>query len=158
MEQWIMRIKEAATLNVTACSPDTDLAAAAKIMWDGDCGAVPVVNDERRIVGLITDRDICIAAATRAASPANIRVGDVMSAEVHTCRPHDDVRSALKTMRDQKVRRVPVVDEQQRLIGIVSLNDLVAHAGCRKDAEVAGDEFLETMKAICAHRAATMAA
>jgi CBS domain-containing protein len=147
-----MRIQEVSTPNVKACSPDTDLAAAAKIMWDDDCGAVPVVNDERRVVGMITDRDICIAAATRAASPANIRVHEVMSAQVHTCHPQDDVRSALKIMREQRIRRIPVVDERLRLTGILSLNDLVAHAGCRKDADIQGDEFIDTMKAICAHR------
>jgi len=153
-----MRIQEASAPKVKACNPDMDLAAAAKIMWDEDCGAVPVVSEDRHIVGLITDRDICIAAATRDASPAHIRVGDVMSAQVHTCRPLDDVRSALKTMREQRVRRLPVVDEQQRLIGILSLNDLVAHAAFRKDAEVPGDELLDTMKAICAHRPVTVGA
>ena len=147
-----MTVQEISTARVKACSPDTDLAAAAKIMWDGDCGAVPVVNDERRLVGMITDRDICIAAATRATIPADIRVRDVMTPKVHTCRPQDDVRTVLRTMKEQRVRRVPVVDEQQRLIGIVSLNDLVAHAECRKDAAVSGEQFIDTMKAICAHQ------
>jgi CBS-domain-containing membrane protein len=153
-----MTIQEVLTPNVKSCSPDTDLAAAAKIMWDGDCGTVPVVNEERRVIGMITDRDICIAAATRATSPANIRAHEVMSAQVYTCRPEDDVRTALNTMKEQRVRRLPVVDQQQRLLGIVSLNDLAARAECRKGADVPGDEFLDTMKAICAHPAVTMAA
>jgi CBS domain-containing protein len=152
-----MRIQELSTPNVKACSPDTNLAAAAKIMWDDDCGAVPIVDDERHVVGMITDRDICIAAATRASSPADIRVHEVMSTQVHSCHPHDDVRSVLKIMREQRIRRIPVVDERQRLTGIVSLNDLVAHAACRKDAGIQGDEFIDTMKAICAHRGETMA-
>jgi CBS domain-containing protein len=77
---------------------------------------------------------------------------------VYTCRPDDDVRTALKTMREQRVRRLPVVDRQRQLAGIVSLNDLVSRAEFRKGADVPGDEFLDTMKAICAHRAATMVA
>jgi CBS domain-containing protein len=153
-----MILHDLLTSSVKSCSPDTDLAAAAKMMWDGDCGAVPVVDEDRHVVGMITDRDICIAAATRATAPSNIRARDVMSTDVHTCRSDDDVRSALKTMKEQRVRRLPVVDEQQRLVGIVSLNDLVAHAECRKGADVPGEEFLETMKAIGTHAAATIAA
>src|SRR5262249_52787220 len=148
-----MRIQDVSTPAAKSCNPETNLAAAAKIMWDSDCGAVPVVDGDRRVLGMITDRDICIAAATRSTSPANIPVQDVMTAHVHACHPQDDVRSALKVMREQRVRRLPIVDEQQRLVGIVSLNDLVAHAGCRRDAAIQGDELIDTVKAICAHRA-----
>jgi CBS domain-containing protein len=148
-----MVLQDILTPDVKSCRPDTDLAAAAKMMWDGDCGCVPVVDDERHVVGMITDRDICIAAATRSAAPSNIRASEVMQTDVQACRSNDDVRSALQMMRDRRVRRLPVVDQQQRLVGIVSLNDLVAHAECRRGAEVPGEEFLETMKAICAHPA-----
>jgi CBS domain-containing protein len=152
-----MKIHEVATPNAKWCDPDTDLAAAAKIMWDDDCGAVPVLDEERRVVGMVTDRDTCIAAATRSTSPANIRVREVMSGRVRACHLHDEVRSALRAMGEQRVRRLPIVDEQQRLVGIISLNDLVAHAGYRKDAGIQGDEFIDAMKAICAHRAAAAA-
>ena len=146
-----MIVKEILTSDVKSCSADTDLATAAKIMWDGDCGAVPVVNDERNVIGMITDRDICIAATTRSASPADIRVRDVMSGEVHACALGDDVRVALNTMKEQRVRRLPVLDGQQRLAGIISMNDLVMRAECRKGANVPGEDFLETLKSICAH-------
>src|SRR5262245_43040666 len=89
-----MIVKEVAALNVKSCSPDTDLASAAKIMWDCDCGAVPVVNEGRIVVGILTDRDICIAAATRAAAPSQIRVPDVMSKDTAVCVVEDDVLSA----------------------------------------------------------------
>jgi len=123
-----MTVQEVLTPNVKTCTADTDLAIAAKIMWDGDCGTVPVVNYERKVVGMITDRDICIAAATRATSPANICVRDVMSGRVYTCSPDDEVLRALKIMKEQRVRRLSVVDRDQRLVGILSLNDLVARA------------------------------
>ena len=148
-----MKVHEVATPNAKWCDPNTDLAAAAKIMWDDDCGAVPVLDEQRRVVGMVTDRDICIAAATRATSPSNIRVGEIMSQRVHACHPHDEVRSALRAMGEQRVRRLPIVDEQERLVGIISLNDLVLHAGSRKDSGIQGDEFIDAMKAICAHRA-----
>jgi len=148
-----MKVHEVATPNAKWCDPNTDLAAAAKIMWDDDCGAVPVLDEQRRVVGMVTDRDICIAAATRATSPSNIRVGEIMSQRVQACHLHDEVRSALRAMGEQRVRRLPIVDEQERLVGIISLNDLVLHAGFRKDSGIQGDEFIDAMKAICAHRA-----
>jgi len=109
-----------------------------------------VVNDQRNVIGMITDRDICIAAATRSATPADIRVRDVMSGEVHACALGDDVHVALKTMKEQRVRRLPVLDGQERLAGIISMNDLVMRAECRARAAVSGEEFLETLKSICA--------
>jgi CBS domain-containing protein len=153
-----MTVKDLAAFDVKSCSPDTDLATAAKLMWDGDCGAVPVVNDERRILGMVTDRDICIAAATRGSKPSDIRVQDVMSRNVATCRATDDVHDALKTMKEARVRRLPVVDGQERLTGILSLNDIVMRAECRPNAAVSGERFLEALKAIGTPARETVAA
>lgn len=146
-----MKVRDLMSVDVKTCSEDTDLSTATKMMWDGDCGIVPVVDGNRRVAGVVTDRDICVAAATRSLSPATIRVRDVMSKTVATCSDTDDARVALATMKDRRVRRLPVVDRQQRLVGVVSLNDLVARAECRRDAEIPGEEFLDAMKAICAH-------
>ena len=147
-----MRVKELQTSDVKSCSGDTDLAAAATIMWDCDCGVVPVVDNERKVIGVITDRDICIATATRSTVPSEIRVRDVMSGQdLHSCGPDDDVRTALATMKTHRVRRLPVLDRQQRLVGIISMNDLVMRAEGRRGADVPGEEFLETLQAICAH-------
>jgi CBS domain-containing protein len=120
-------------------------------MWDGDCGVVPVVNEERKVVGMLTDRDICIAAATRTAAPAEIRVRDVMSKDTAVCVAEDDVLTVLKTMKDRRVRRLPVVDAQGRLAGIISLNDMVMRTARRPGAGVSGDVFLETLRSISAH-------
>ncbi|HEY3884039.1 MAG TPA: CBS domain-containing protein [Vicinamibacterales bacterium] len=153
-----MTVKDIMTSNVKSCDENTDLATAAKLMWDGDCGIVPVVNDQKRIVGVITDRDICIAAATRAADPATIQVRDAMSRPVRTCAHTDDVRNVLTALRDRRVRRLPVVDEQNRLVGVISMNDLVARAECRRGAELPGEEFLETLKAVSTHATAGVTA
>lgn len=153
-----MAVKDFMTSNVKSCNADTDLSTVAKMMWDGDCGAIPVVNDSQNVIGMITDRDICIAAGTRATSPSNIRVRDVMSGDVYACAPDDDVQTALKTMREQRIRRLPVLDRQERMAGIISMNDLVIGAECRKGADVPGEEFLNTLKAICAHTGPTVSA
>src|SRR5262245_13567924 len=146
-----MFVKEVASLNVKACGPDTDLAGAAKIMWDCDCGVVPVVDEGRRVVGVLTDRDICIAAATRGSKPSDVPVRDVMSRDVATCRAGDDLHAALNTMKAYRVRRLPVLDADGRLAGIVSLNDLVLRADGRPRADVPADALLETLRSISTH-------
>jgi CBS domain-containing protein len=146
-----MVVREIAARDAKSLSPDADLASAAKIMWDCDCGAVPVVNEDRRVVGMVTDRDICIAAATRAAVPSSIPVRDVMSREVASCKADDDVRNALKTMKERRIRRLPVLDSDGRLAGMLSINDLVMRTDTRAGAAVPGELFLDTLKAISAH-------
>jgi CBS-domain-containing membrane protein len=146
-----MTVRDRANFDVKPCSPDADLASAAKIMWDCDCGVVPVVNDDRRVVGMVTDRDICIAAATRASRPSDVQVRDVMSQNVASCKSGDDAHAALKAMKEHRVRRLPVLDAEGRLVGIISMNDLVVRAGCGSKADVSGEAFLDTLKAICAH-------
>ena len=153
-----MLVKELVTSDVKSCSPDTDLAMAATMMWDGDCGAVPVVNEERRVVGMLTDRDICIAAATRGAKPSDVRVRDVMSQDLASCRLTDNVHDALTKMKSARVRRLPVLDDQGRLAGILSLNDVAMRAECRPNAAVSGEAFLDAMKGICTHTRQTVAA
>ena len=147
-----MTVKEIQTSDVKTCGRDTDLATVAKLMWDGDCGAVPVVGDDRRVIGMITDRDICIAAATRARTPSEIRAGDVITGNgIHAVKPDDEVRVALRMMRKHRVRRLPVVDQQQRLTGILSISDLVINASSTLPDSVPAQELLETLQAICAH-------
>ena len=146
-----MRVQELMSTHVQACDANADLAKVAKMMWDGDCGIVPVTDGNRNVIGVVTDRDICIAAATRATAPAAIRARDVMSQEVFTCDQRDDVRQVLATLKDRRVRRLPVVDAEARLVGIISLNDLVRAADCRRTSAIPGEDFLDTMKAISAH-------
>jgi CBS domain-containing protein len=144
-----MKAKDLQTADVQTCTPDSNLASAAQIMWECDCGVVPVVDEHRKLLGMITDRDICIATATRSSAPADIQVRSVMTTgTLYSCRPDDDVRSVLATMGKYRVRRLPVVDRDNRLIGIVSVNDLVRHADYRAGAEVSGTEFLEALQSI----------
>lgn len=153
-----MTVRELAAFDVKSCSPDTDLATAAQLMWDGDCGAVPVVSEQRKVIGMVTDRDICIAAATRGSKPSDIQVRDLMSRDLATCRATDEVNDVLKTMKAARVRRLPVVDDQERLTGIVSLNDIVMRADCRPNAAVSGERLLDALKAISSHARETVAA
>jgi CBS domain-containing protein len=146
-----MKVKDLQTSDVRVCTPDTNLAAAAQIMWECDCGVVPVVDEDRMLLGMITDRDICIATTTRSAAPADIPVRSVMTTgTVHFCRPDDNVRDVLATMGTHRVRRLPVLDKTNRLVGILSLSDLVRRAEHRSGAEVPAAEFLEALQSISA--------
>ncbi len=136
--------------------PDTNLAAAAQKMWDSDCGALPVLNVQCQVIGMITDRDICMAAATKNKPASNITVWETVSKKVYTCHLSDDVHTALDIMKREKVRRLPVVDEDGRLQGIVAMNDFVLLAGEGKGAKAPAlsyEDVVRTMKAISAHRA-----
>jgi CBS domain-containing protein len=144
-----MKVQEVMTEDVKTCSPDTNLAAATALMWEYDCGALPVVANGKTPVGMITDRDIAMAVGTRGRSPQDIRVDEVMSAQLFACAPDDDIHAALKTMRKDKVRRLPVVTDGT-LEGILSLNDVVLQAQ-KGDAELDYDDVVSTFKALCEH-------
>ena len=145
-----MKVKEIMTSDVKSCSLETDLASAAKIMWEEDCGAVPVTDGGGNVIGMITDRDICIAAATRSQAEGQIQVREVLSRPLQACTPNDDVQSALETMRTQQLRRLPVVDGGGRLQGIVSLHDVAIQARGRQSAGISASDVLDTYIAITA--------
>jgi len=150
-----MKVKEIMTSNPKACTPATTLAEAALLMWDGDCGVLPIVTDGRKVVGLITDRDICMATATKYCSPADIAVEEVSSGNVYSVTADDDVRKALETMKEHKVRRLPVVDADETLIGVLSMNDVVLQAqdaSEKKATAIPYTDVVKTYKAICEHR------
>ncbi len=149
-----MKVKEIMTANPKACTTTTNLAEAASFMWDYDCGILPVVSDEGRVVGLITDRDICIAGATKNRNLSDLAVEEIVTGNVYSCAPEDDVRSALYTMQQRKVRRLPVIAPDGALEGILSLNDVTFIAKETPDKKVPGISFrdlVETFKAVCAH-------
>jgi CBS domain-containing protein len=120
-----MLVEDLMTREVEACRPEASLAEAAGVMWRRDCGAVPVVGDDGSVAGIITDRDICMALATRQAYASDVRVEEVMSREVVSCTPEDDAEEALEVMRRRQLRRLPVVDSRGQLAGIVSLADVL---------------------------------
>jgi CBS domain-containing protein len=144
-----MKIKDLMTREPATCTPGTNLAAAAKLMLDADCGILPVVDDDSKLVGVVTDRDMYIALATRNRLASQITVGEVARTQVFTCGPDDDVESALATMRQHHVRRLPVEGFGGTVAGIVSMNDIVLAAGARKP--VRNEAVVETLQAICAH-------
>lgn len=139
------RVKDVCRREIKACGPDETLAEAAACMWTFDCGIMPVVDDERRLLGVVTDRDICMAVATRDQRASKLRVREVMTADLARCAPDEDLASALGKMARVQVRRLPVVDASGALLGMLSIGD-VLRSGPEED-ELAR-EALRTLRAI----------
>jgi CBS-domain-containing membrane protein len=155
-----MRVEELMTKSVRTCRPEDSLNRAAQIMWDHDCGAVPVVSSdgEGRLVGMITDRDLSMAAYTRGRTLGEIAVQDVMARDLQCCQPADTLAEAEHGMRRARVRRLPVVDESGHVVGLLSLADLAREAAKQRGSKrptVREKEVAETLAAICEPRQAT---
>jgi CBS domain-containing protein len=118
------------TRTVQMIGPNATLEEAASRLWQRDCGALPVLDAQtgRRVIGMITDRDVCMAAWSRGSALRELRVSEVMARELVTCHPDDSIREAHRRMRNGQVRRLPVVDEHGDLVGVVALTDLVRRA------------------------------
>ncbi|HYL98121.1 MAG TPA: CBS domain-containing protein [Blastocatellia bacterium] len=150
-----MKVQEVMTANVKCCKPDNNLSEVVALMWDNDCGSLPVLADDGTVAGLVTDRDIAVAVGTKNRLPSDIKVGEVMTRRVFGCAPDDDIHTALKTMRRDHVRRLPVIDEEGRLRGILSMNDVALHSqkfDGHKTPNLGYDDVVNTFKAICEHR------
>jgi CBS domain-containing protein len=143
-----MKVRDIMTTDLRVCTPDTTLAEAADLMWQGDCGFLPVV-DEGELVGVVTDRDMYVALGTQNARAADLRVGAVATTDLTTCTPEDDVLAALSAMSGARVRRLPVVGFGTSLLGVLSLNDILLAAG--EGSSVQPRDVIETLQAICGH-------
>ena len=156
-----MKVRDVMTHPAISCGPENNLSEVVKIMWDADCGAVPVVDQDRNLIGVITDRDIAITAGTQNRLPSDIRVAEAMSDTVYSCTPDQDILGALKTMRSEKVRRLPVVNNNGQLEGLLSVNDIALRADNSEGAQTSGlsyEDLVSTLRAIFEHRTASAAA
>jgi predicted transcriptional regulator len=125
-------------------------------MWACDCGAIPVTEmGTGHVIGMITDRDICMATWSREQAPISLAVSDAMSRELFSCSPDDDVATVENLMRDKQIRRVPVLDDERRLVGILSIADIATESqrgGALASSELASDEIATTLANICQPR------
>lgn len=113
------------TKDVLFCTSGDGLDRAAAIMWEKDCGVVPIVDAEKRVVGIITDRDICIAVSTQNRRPSELKVEEIACRKVVCSLPTDNIRDTFKLMKKNKVKRLPVTSQNGELVGIISLTDIL---------------------------------
>lgn len=144
-----MFVRDLMKESVHTCHAGESLECAARVMWEHDCGVVPIVDDAQRVVGVITDRDVAMAAYTQGKPLPEIPIGGIMARDVVTCHPSDPLDLVEDLLQEAQIRRVPVVDDGGRLVGILSLNDLVRGAtpGGRLGAPVPS-EIVSTLAAI----------
>lgn len=150
-----MKVSELMNPDVLACRATDPVEQAVQLMWERDCGCVPVVDARERVVGMLTDRDACMAAVTSGTRLDRIPVATVMSGGAASCLQDEEVSAALRTMAEWQVRRLPVVDEEARLVGLVSLADIAQWGGTLEPEarRACAEEVLGTLTAITCPRA-----
>ncbi len=145
-----MQVKEIMTSDVSFCGPKANLADVATAMWDKDCGSIPIVDQNKKVVGIITDRDICMTVVFKNKPANEIIAEELIGGLVRVCSPEDDVEMALAVMKHAQLRRLPVVDKDGTLCGIISISDAIRHAGKgeKKSKRVSGKKVLQSLRGI----------
>lgn len=129
-----MKVKDAMKTDVVFCAPEDNLMKVAELMRLRDCGAIPIVDDEKKIVGMLTDRDVCLAVAARNRKASDVRAGDLGKRRVVVCHAEDDLESALRKMRKYQIKRLVVANDAGELAGFLAIADFVLSV--RKDKKL----------------------
>lgn len=132
-----MQVKDVMTRDVACCIEDTSLQQVAQMMIDNDCGAIPVVQnmDNLKPVGIVTDRDITVRAVAEGRNPLSLSAGDIMTKTVVVARPEESMKELLRTMENNQIRRVVVVDDQEKCVGIVAQADVALQGSDEETGE-----------------------
>lgn len=147
-----MQIRKIMSTPPVTCREADTLNTPAQLMWEHDCGAIPVTDGDGKLVGMITDRDICMAAYTQGRTLLEIPVVDAMTTQVHSCSPDESIEAAEVLMRDNQIRRVPIVDDTGRLVGLLSLTDVARYTASAGETKGLDRDFVTTVAAICRPR------
>ncbi len=145
-----MKVEQVMNRQVHTCRADQTLNQAVHVFWEKDCGAAPVVDNDNKLIGMLTDRDVCMAAYFRGENLHNLWVGDTMARNVLAVRASDAIEDAVDLMRTHQIRRLPVVDVDGRVQGILSLSDLFRASA--RDGEIKPKKLVKAFAAICGWR------
>jgi CBS domain-containing protein len=151
-----MRVQGIMSNPVFTCGPRDCVNTAAQLMWERDCGSVLVVSDDGHLVGILTDRDVCMAAFTTGGRLCEIGVSHVMAQQVVCCDPEDSLESAERLMRDRQIGRVVVVDRQKAPVGVLSLGDIARYALSSQRRDIIEHQVVQTLAAIRTPRRRTL--
>lgn len=143
-----LKVKDVMTNSPSTCQRHDTAESAARIMWEHDCGVVPVVGDDGHLAGVVTDRDLCMAAYLQGARLADISIESVMSHDPAACRPEDELVWAEHLMAKRQVHRLPVVDDQSKVLGVLSMSDVATAARKSADGHRKGDIGEELLKTV----------
>jgi CBS domain-containing protein len=146
-----MKVKDVMKETPYYCQPENNLGSATELMWTANCGFLPVQSADGKVIGAITDRDICIALGTRNRLAGEVTVAEVLSGRLYSCAPNDDIHMALQTMIEAKIRRLPVMAQNGTLVGVLSMDDILFRAeprSSRKAPELSCDEVVRAFQSI----------
>jgi CBS domain-containing protein len=154
-----MKVSDLMTRQVATVRANDSAAIAARLMWDCDCGSLPVLDEGNQVSAIVTDRDICMAALFQDRNLSAIPISRAMSKTIQFCGPDDSITSAEQIMRAYQIRRLPVLDTERRLLGILSLADIVRATDREKGRkkEMIPEEVTATLADICTRREASQA-
>lgn len=127
------RCRDIMTSEIITCTPTTTLVGAAAIMRDEDFGSLPVVEEDGTLIGIITDRDIVVRGLAEHRVPTETTVADVMSRDIETCRENDEIEAAMDRMRRAQIRRIPIVNDNNQIVGIIAQADLAVRTERTED-------------------------
>lgn len=147
-----MRTDHLMTRNVHTCSKDDSLADAARVMWEADVGCLVVTEPEGRAIGMITDRDLAMAGYIQGVALRDASVGSAMSSGVHSCAPETPINEVEQEMDRERIRRVPVIDGDGKLVGILTLGDLARSAQSSPLRIAAIPGVTRTLASVCTPR------
>ena len=139
-----MKINECMCRDVCFVKPECNVYDAARIMNENHIGCIPVCNDEKNVVGVITDRDIVLRGVACDKNVKSTPVSEIMTTNVYTCRSEEELEDAQYTMSRNQIRRIPIVDNQNKMVGILSFGDL-AH----NTQKIGDEQFTQTVENIC---------
>ncbi|HUJ82281.1 MAG TPA: CBS domain-containing protein [Candidatus Acidoferrales bacterium] len=146
-----MKVQDVMMRTPVYCRPETNLGSAIEMLWVRNCGMLPIVDARQKVIGVVTDRDLCVALGTRNRPAGQITVGEVATGEAYTCRSGDDIHVALQAMANNRVRRLPVVNEDGVLEGILSMDNVVLHTetgSWGRQAELSDEDVVKTLREI----------
>ena len=139
-----MRINEFMCQDVCFVKPDCNIYDAARIMNENHIGCIPICNDEKNVVGVLTDRDIVLRSVACDKNAKTTPVSEIMTTNVYTCKSEQDIEDAQYLMEQNQIRRIPIVDNTNKMVGILSTGDLAHH-----NQKIGEDSFSTTMEYIC---------
>ena len=150
-----MKVKDIMMETPYYCQPETNLGSATELMWNANGGFLPVESAEGKVIGVITDRDICVALGTRNRPAGEVTVAEVLTGKLYSCAPDDDIHMALQTLKEAAVRRLPVISQKGMLVGVLSMDDILLRAepsSLGKEPELTSDEVVRTFRSITQRR------
>jgi CBS-domain-containing membrane protein len=152
-----LKVSDCMSTDPVTCQVDDSDSHAAHLMWDRDCGVIPVVDSSRNVIGMVTDRDLCMSASMHAEPFGALHVSEAMSRDVKSCRPGDALEDALEIMANHQLHRLAVLDDEQHLTGVLSLADcarFVPRLSRASERQQLVNALCETLAAICEPRQA----